>query len=357
MGADRHADDAPARTLGDLRAEPGSVDVVALGASAGGVEALMAVAGVLPADLDCAVLVVLHVSEAGTSVMPEILTRAGALPAANAVDGEPLAKGRIYVARPARHLTVDGTRVCVGQGPRENGHRPAIDPLLRSLGQSFGTRAAGVILSGARDDGTAGLHQLKLRGGVAIAQDPETALYPSMPSSAAAHVRLDAVLALPQIGPAIALLAGRGRDDPGGDLVAENTKGETVGGADGNSSRFTCPDCGGVLFEYRDGTLRRYRCSVGHAYTFDSFVEHQSFQLEAALWAAARTLEDRALLLRRMGRESRGRGHDRSADAFEGKAVKAADQASAIRAAIEAGAADTPSSPREAAGAPPQVRR
>jgi two-component system chemotaxis response regulator CheB len=348
---------APARSLDELTVAQGSVDVVALGASAGGVEALSAVVASLPSTVDCAVLVVLHVSESGTSVMPEILSRAGPLPAANAIDGEPLLAGRVYVAPPAHHLTIEGGRARVDQGPRENGHRPAIDPLLRTLGDAFGPRAAGVILSGARDDGTAGLYSLKRCGGVALVQDPGTALYPSMPTSAVEHVEVDAILPLDQLGPAIARLAGRRRPAPGAPLAPQRQGGQSGDVENGRSSRFTCPDCGGVLFEYRDGTLQRFRCSVGHAYSFDSLVERQAHQLEAALWAAARTLEDRALLLRRMERDSRDRGHERSAGVFEAKAVAAAEQASAIRAAVEAGAAATPPSPPEEPAAPPEVRR
>lgn len=324
-----------------MTAAPGSIDLIALGASAGGVEALGAVVSTLPADLDAAVLVVLHVSESGTSVMPEILSRAGPLPAASARNGEPLERARIYVAPPGHHLTVDGAHVRVDQRPRENGHRPAVDPLLRTAGQAFGPRAAGVILSGSRDDGTAGLYQLKARGGVALVQDPDSALYPSMPRSALQHVAVDAVLPLEQIGPALTRLAGRRAHDPGGPLMADRHPRHDVL-EHGRASRFTCPDCGGVLNEYRDGTLARFRCSVGHAYSFGTMVEAQSRQLEAALWAAARTLEDRTLLLRRLEADNRELGHARAADAFAHRAEHVADQASAIRAAIERGITAAP---------------
>lgn len=334
---------APARTIAALTVPPGSIDLIALGASAGGVEALSAVVGTLPADLDAAVLVVLHVSQSGTSVMPQILTRAGPLPASSARDGEQLLPGRIYVAPPGHHLTVDGNCARVDQRPRENGHRPAIDPLLRSAGQAFGERSAGVILSGARDDGTAGLLQLKQRGGIALAQDPESALYPSMPESAIAHVAVDAILPLEAIGPALAHLAGRARHNPGGPLVADPHPHHEPAPEQGVGTRFTCPDCGGVLFEYRDGSLSRFRCSVGHAYSLESFADAQARQLEWALWAASRTLEDRVLMLRRMERDSRANGHDRAADAFAARALTAAEQATAIREAIERGGAESPS--------------
>jgi two-component system chemotaxis response regulator CheB len=340
----------PSEALSD---RAGTIDLIVLGASAGGVEALTTVAAMLPGDLDAAVLVVLHVSEAGTSVMPEILSRSGPLPAHSAVDGELLEAGRIYVAPPAHHLTVEGNRARVDQGPRENGHRPAIDPLMRAAGQAFGERAAGVVLSGARDDSTAGLLQLKQRGGVAIAQDPATALYPSMPTNAIAHVPLDAVLPLTEVAGALRLLAGQRRSNAGGGggLVADAHPHHQIPTQEGSSTRFTCPDCGGVLSEYQNGSLQRYRCSVGHAYSFDSLVEEQSHQLESALWAAVRTLEDRALLLRRMEHDALARGNDRAAGAFEQRAVLAAEQATAIRGVIAAGGAGASALPHATAGA------
>lgn len=330
---------APARDIAELAALAGRVDVVAIGASAGGVEALATVAATLPADLTAAVLVVLHVSETGTSVMPAILDRAGPLPAASGRDGETIVCGRVYVAPPGHHMTLDGARLQVAKGPRENGHRPAIDPLMRTLARSFGPRAAGVILTGARDDGTAGLRQIEQRAGIAIAQEPATALYPSMPSSAIDHVAVDAILPLIEIGPALTLLAGRG---PVGEQLAPEPEVPTPAPAEGLASRFTCPECGGVLVEFRDGSLRQFRCSVGHSLSFETLVELQSRQLESALWAAARALEDRALLLRRMERDSRARGHSRSAAVFEGRARIAADQATAIREVIERGSAGAP---------------
>jgi two-component system chemotaxis response regulator CheB len=158
-----------------------------------------------------------------------------------------------------------------------------------------------------------------------------------MPESALAHVPVDAILPLEEIGPALARLAGRRNPNPGGPLVADDHPHHEPAPEQGVGTRFTCPDCGGVLFEYRDGTLSRFRCSVGHAYSFESFADAQARQLEAALWAAARTLEDRVLMLRRMERDTRSRGHDHAADAFATRALLAAEQANAIRVAIERG--------------------
>jgi two-component system chemotaxis response regulator CheB len=171
-----------------------------VGASAGGVEALVALVRSLSPDLDAAVLVVLHVSPTGTSLLPSILDRAADLPVKGAAHGDRLAPGHVYVAPPDHHLLINDGRVALTQTPRENGHRPAIDATMRTAAQAFDGASVGIVLSGARDDGTAGLLAIKDAGGIAIVQDPEEALYPSMPRSAIDHVEVDAVLPVTRIG-------------------------------------------------------------------------------------------------------------------------------------------------------------
>jgi two-component system chemotaxis response regulator CheB len=178
-------------------------DVVVVGASAGGVEALSRLVRDLPPDFRAAVFVVLHVPASGTSVLPAILDRHGSLHAAHAVDGEDVKPGRIYVAPPDRHVLVHGSSVRVERGPKENGARPAIDPLFRSAAASCGPRVVGVILSGTLADGAAGLAAVKLRGGATIVQDPRDALYPAMPRNAIVEVGPDSILTAAEIGPAL----------------------------------------------------------------------------------------------------------------------------------------------------------
>jgi two-component system chemotaxis response regulator CheB len=171
-----------------------------IGASAGGVEALSTVVAQLPKDIDAAVFVVIHVPRNAKSVLPRILQRAGELPAMHVLDEASIEAGTIYVAPPDRHLLIKPGRVTATSGPRENGHRPAVDPLFRSAAESYGRSVIGVILSGNLDDGTSGLAAIKRQGGTAIVQDPEDAVHNGMPLSAVNNVPVDFVLPLTDIG-------------------------------------------------------------------------------------------------------------------------------------------------------------
>jgi two-component system chemotaxis response regulator CheB len=302
---------------------------VVVGASAGGVEALVRFVASLPPGFPAAVLVVLHISASGTSVLGSILARAGRLPVATAQDGEPLAAGRLYVAPPDHHLLVADGRVQLTQTPRENGHRPAVDPTMRSAAHAAGGRTAGVILSGSRDDGTAGLLAIKRSGGVAVAQDPEEALYEGMPRNAIEHVDVDAVLRVDDIAAWLqgSAFEARAEHHPPGDQLADLHPG-------GEGTRFICPDCGGVLFEHVEGTLVRFACSVGHAYSIEALAGGQGHELENALWAAVRALEDRAVLLGRLAERARGSRQHRSAETFASEAVGVRERSQVIREAI-----------------------
>jgi two-component system chemotaxis response regulator CheB len=156
-------------------------DIIVIGASAGGVEAFRALAAALPPDLPAAVFVVIHTSAESPGLLPQLINREGGLPAIEAENGAPVLPGRIYVARPDHHLTLDDGRLRVWAGPSENRHRPAIDPLFRSAAYNYGPRVIGVVLTGYLDDGAAGLGVIKERGGIAVVQDPDDALVPSMP--------------------------------------------------------------------------------------------------------------------------------------------------------------------------------
>src|SRR4051794_4518299 len=136
-------------------------DIVVIGASAGGIEALRALVANLPADLHAAVFVVVHMGANSPSQLAEILDRAGPLPASQANDGDAIQMGHIYVAPPDYHLLLEPGCMRLSHGPKENRTRPAVDPLFRSAAAAYGPRVIGVVLSGALDDGTVGMQAIK----------------------------------------------------------------------------------------------------------------------------------------------------------------------------------------------------
>lgn len=314
----------------------------------GGVEALSRLVAQLPEDFPAAVFVVLHLAPNYKSVLPDILSRAGRLPARHPEDQEPVRKGHIYVAPNDMHLMVDRGHVRVVKGPRENGHRPAVDPLFRSAARAYGPRVVGVVLTGALDCGTGGLLAVKAQGGVAVVQNPEEAFCPDMPRSALEYVKVDHIASLAEMG---ALLGGlvsspveptpRRRVTPGLEqevkLVEVEKQDMTAPPEVGNPSYFSCPDCGGVLFEVDDEGLLRYRCRTGHGYTSKALEVGQHQKLDSALWAAVRALEENAALGRRLAARAREQNHLLSAQRYEARASAAAEQALLVRQVVLGG--------------------
>lgn len=321
-------------------------NLVVIGASAGGIEALRQLIVSLPRDFNAPIVVVLHLPAGGTSVLPSILDRVGPLPAYPVENGAELEPGKIYVAVPDCHVQVDDGRLEVAGGPRENGHRPAIDPLFRSAARTHRERAIGVILSGALDDGTLGLRAIKAHGGLTIVQDPETALHPGMPRSAIRHVAPDRVLAPDQIAATLAEFTNGPRAGHNGremeELDDRDQVKEQTAPQPGEETGLTCPDCGGAIYEEIDGGVLTFRCRVGHQYGSDTFVVEQSKTAENSLWAALRLLEERAVLMRRLA--ERHEAQERSARAFSKKAEE-----------LEAHAAQLTQLLREITGSPQPV--
>nr|WP_290225208.1 chemotaxis protein CheB [Trichocoleus desertorum] len=317
--------------------------VIAIGASAGGVEAIAQVAKTLPPDLPAAVLVVVHFPAHGKSVLPKILNRFGPLPASHAEDGAAILPGHIYIAPPDYHLIVKPGSLSLSHGPRENGHRPAIDMLFRSVARAYGPRTIGVVLSGALDDGTIGLELIKTQGGIAIAQDPNEALFDSMPRNAIANVEVDYVLRIADIAPTLSKLVNspipekvmtpydNTQIEQEAEVVAEDKAALERGEYAGRSSAVTCPECGGVLWELRNDNLVRFRCHVGHAYSLDSLVSEQADMVEQALWCAVRALEEKAALARRMVSHARQQRHSLTENQFQERAHEAERNASLLR--------------------------
>ena len=318
--------------------------LVVVGASAGGVEALQRLIGGLPSDLAAAVLVVLHVPPTGTSVLPQILSRAGALPVAHARDGQVLEAAHVLVAPPDYHLRVRDGHVELDRGPRENAHRPAVDPLFRTAARAYGVDAVGVILSGARDDGTLGLAAIKQAGGTTIVQDPEEALYTGMPTSAIARVGPDHVMSVQDIAALIADLApddgghGGGNPGEGGDVEPNNPQPELS--RPGNPSRgevvsgYTCPECNGTLWEVQEGNFVKLRCRVGHSYTEATYVAAKAEALESALWTALQTLQEKADFAHRLAERFRP-NQPLAARRYEEQQANLLEQAAHVRRALD----------------------
>lgn len=309
-------------------------NLVVMGASAGGVETLREVVSRLPADLPAAVCVVLHVAPESPSALASILRRSGPLPCRTAADGDELREGEILVAPPDRHLIVRDGHVALTPGPRENGHRPSVDVLFRSAADVGDGRVVGVVLSGTRDDGSAGLALIKQAGGAAIVQDPEEAIYGAMPANALRHVYPDAVVPAREVAAAIVRLVSgwtsiAGGASPGDELTS------------GTSITSVCPECGGVLSEQPVAGVAQWACKVGHRYSAESLADAQAGNVEAAMWVAVRALEDRHALLDRMASDAEIRGGHRAAMAFRQRARQAASQAGLVREGLRQAAGAT----------------
>lgn len=345
-------------TLGEER-------VVVVGASAGGVQALSTFVGALPGDLAVPVCIVLHQPPDLPSVLPRLLDRAGPLPASHAEHDQALTAGHLHVAAPSRHLLVEPGRLVTGTGPRENGHRPAIDVLLRSAARAYGPGAIAVVLSGSLDDGSAGVVAVAAAGGEVLVQDPDDALYPEMPSNALralehrAPTRSAADLAV-----AVADLAGspvggghtttRGgadtgaegehsptdRDDPAG-AHAPTDPGPPASSDDAHDAThaevafddvLSCPSCGGPVLEHEQD---RFHCRIGHRWSLESYAAEQAGAVESSMWAAIRTLEERSAVCRRLEQRARRTEQDRAVARFARQAADAGEHAASLRTLLD----------------------
>jgi len=323
---------------------------VVIGASAGGVAPLLDLIAQLPGTINAAVGVVVHIGNRH-SLLPELLVARGAS-AMHPRDGQPLEAGRVYVAPPDHHMTFTHDQVKLSRGPLENHARPAVDPLFRSTAIHWGDRAIGVVLSGALDDGTAGLAAIKQCGGIAIVQDPATAIEPSMPSSALHSVEVDHCLDVPAIAKLLHALSQRpgagqasraGHVTPPG-LLREHAISQEVEDVQrtmenlsevAKPSALTCPGCGGGLWELNDARPLRYRCHTGHAYTAVTLERSQGEVAEQALWSSVRALRERELLLRRLADVAEATGDAAQAAVGRSEAERVREQAQRMTATVE----------------------
>jgi two-component system, chemotaxis family, protein-glutamate methylesterase/glutaminase len=297
-------------------------DIVVIGTSAGGLEALDALIARLPPDLPAAVFVVQHLAPENTGFA--LLQRLGkhrAFRCKLAEDGEKFAQGRVYIAPADHHLLVKKSALRVTKGARENRYRPAVDPLFRSAAAAHGSRVIGVVLTGMLDDGTAGLLAIQSCGGLAVVQDPKDAAYPEMPLSALNNLKVDYCLPVVEIGELLGRLvnesAGKGLPVPDAVRteaeIAERVLSDVkqVGGL-GDQVPYNCPNCGGVLWQVTDKDLERYRCHTGHSFTSASLLTSQTEKIEETLWVSLRMFEERKNLLNNMSVRERAPAVKRS---------------------------------------------
>jgi two-component system, chemotaxis family, protein-glutamate methylesterase/glutaminase len=321
-----------------------SPQCIVIGASAGGLEPLREVVAQLPADLPAPVFVVMHLPANHKSYLPEILSKTGPLPALHPEDNLRIKPGFIYVALPDHHLLVDDGFVAVKRGPKENGFRPSIDALFRSAAYMYGSGAIGVVLSGALHDGTSGLWSIKRLGGIAIIQEPEQALYPSMPRSALEYVDADYQIPSKEIG---ALLTQLTQMQPAQKEMVENGMVEDVrrlaietqvaAGVNlpektilelGPLTQFTCPECKGSLVRITEGGLFRFRCHTGHGFSADTLLDDLLETIDRLVWQTMRGFQEASMLLEHLGRHMQENGGSAQAGVFLAKARNLNQQAS-----------------------------
>jgi two-component system, chemotaxis family, protein-glutamate methylesterase/glutaminase len=318
-------------------------DLIVIGGSTGAAVPLRTILGGLPEDLPASVVVVIHVAAGGTGFHAFAKSAVKGLLVHRAEDGMPLALGAVYLAQPGRHLLIEDGKLRLGHGPRENLSRPAIDPLFRSAAISHGPRAIGVILSGLMNDGAAGLAALKRCGGAALVHAPKDAEAPEMPLSALEATQVDLSAAAVDLAPAILRCLSEPVSAPGDSPADIRMEVEIAAGVPLGSDRLaeyadpvalTCPDCGGVLSQLKDGHPLRFRCQVGHAFTDRALFERQESEVDEAMRVALRIVEERAELVGRMGRDATRAGRRSLARMYEERAEEYRGHAGTLREAV-----------------------
>ena len=337
-------------------------DLVAVGASAGGVEALKRLVSHLPGDLPASVLVALHLPASARSYLADILARSCALPVRQARAGMRLVPGEVVVAHPDAHLLVVDDQVVLGNGPRENGSRPSHDAMLRSVALARRTRVIGAVLTGLLDDGAAGLRVVERYGGHCLVQDPAEADFPSMPTAALRAVPTarslglqalaeEVVRAVAEVPPSEPMVPEEQWQRDLAELHSALGRSPVLpdGSPTGEPSPYACPDCHGVLNTVPDPGVLRFRCRTGHAWSAESLVSQQDTDVEEALWTALRVLEERAEMSRRLAAMATTNGREWTQGHFLTRASDADRSAELLRAVLRR-ESDQPPVPTETAG-------
>jgi two-component system chemotaxis response regulator CheB len=323
----------------------GKRNIIVIGASAGGFQALKKIVQKLPSGLDASIFIVWHMSADMRGVLPDVLNKFQTIHAAHAYDKEPIKNNRIYVAPPDHHLIIEGDLIRVTRGPKENRFRPAVDPLFRSAAYAYGNRVIGVVLSGALDDGTAGLWRIKENGGIAIVQDPADAEVPSMPEHALREVNVDHCVPIASLADLLISLSSEEIVSNTHLMKDEKTKIEIDISMEQNAlehgamnigvlSPYTCPECHGVLSKIMDGNLARYRCHTGHAYSADALMMALTESIEESLYDAIRGMDESVLLLNHIGDHYAESNQPKLASVYFKKAKEILQRSNQVRKAV-----------------------
>lgn len=314
-------------------------DLVAIGCSAGGVEALPTLFAQVPANTPAAFAVVQHMSTSSPGHLANIIQRATPMIVRWAEQGEPIEHGHVYLAPVDYHLQIEDEHVRLVAGPRENNARPSINRLFRSVAASYRGRAIGVLLTGMLDDGVLGLTSIQRCGGATVVQDPADASYPDMPRAALEAIVPDHVVGLGEMGALLAQLTTEPAPDDDTPVdVALHARLDTREHADpreldalGPKTELICPDCGGPMWDVGYGRVRHYRCYLGHANGARSMLAGQANEVERSLWVAIRSLQERASTFADLARSARKAGTELAAESYESQARDARDHAERAR--------------------------
>lgn len=320
-------------------------NIIAVGASAGGMEVLKSILAQLPCDFPGTVFIVWHVSPTYPSVLPQILQRVCSLPVAHAIDEEVIEPGRVYIAPPDHHLIVEQGQVRLTRGPKENRFRPSVDVLFRSAALAYGSQVIGVVLTGSLDDGAAGMYAIKQRGGIGLVQDPFEALHPSMPIQAMKAADIDYCLPMKEIGALLVSLVNEAVEKREENPVSDQMEMEVAIAREDNAfdlgimklgepSPYTCPECHGVLLKLKEGNFIRFRCHTGHAYSLNTLLAEVTKYIEDKLWGTLRAIEESQLLMSHMAEHLREENDNEMAELFLQKSEEANKRTKLIRQAL-----------------------
>lgn len=314
-------------------------DVVVIGCSAGGVEALPRLLQQLPATFPATIAIVQHMAATENPYLVQILARSSSLPVGWAEQGQRMERGKVYVGPPDVHLLFSDDYFRLARGPRENHARPSIDKLFRSAAATHGSRVIGVLLTGMLDDGVSGLRAIQASGGLAIVQDPADAAFPELPRQALLALEPERTLPIDGIAQALqayvvqpvavsgipTAIAFEAELDRSGPVDADRLR------ELGMQTPIACPDCHGPLWQIGDEQQRRFRCYLGHVASARQLVDDSAAQVEGALWSALRALNDRAHTLEVLAADADKIGNTPSAETYTVRAREARAQAELMR--------------------------